>query len=242
MKILTAIFFGYALWIILKASSQFLSLFVKSKSLRSIVLCYYPWAETTLWTAFVFWLIHYFFSAHEQIFLILFSGVTIMLIALTGWYVIRDIVAGTTLKSDFELEKGDKVVAGEYSGIISLLGAVSLEITAADGEKHRLRYSGILSGTFSKITEKRKEKTHSIRLLIPMHYGAQNIERVLNRKLLEIPWILAESDIKIQLTAAGDFYETLISFSTLKEDMFNKTEEILQTYTHSVFNPEWNQQ
>jgi small-conductance mechanosensitive channel len=243
IKILTALFFGSALWIFLRALSFFQTLFVRSKSQHEFIQRVYPWVELVLWISFVYWLIDYFFSGLESIiYILIISLVSITLIAIAGWYVIRDIIAGASIKSDHALQVGEKVKTGNHAGVISALGILSLEITANDGEKHRIRYSTIHSETIAKVASNGNGKSHTIRLMIPMYYGAQNIEKALNRKLLEIPWVIAGGDITINLQAAGDFYETKISFCTMKEDMFNKTEEILKTYTDSVFNPEWTRQ
>ncbi|TVQ15037.1 MAG: mechanosensitive ion channel family protein [Bacteroidetes bacterium] len=234
MKVLYTVIFAIALIVLLRGANYFLTLITHQKNMRTYVLRIFPWIEVVLWTVYVFWAIHYWF--HDLAgYMLISATIAIVLILLMGWYVFRDIISGAVLRSDNNLEPGLKITTDNLSGTITSLGFISLEITSADGERVNVPYSKITGQSIAKRAAKGQGKSQSFKIHIPRRYGALNIEKRLKRKILELPWVIAEGDIKISMKIMGEVYETEISFYTIKEEMLNQTEEIIRDFANDAF-------
>ncbi len=234
MKVLYTVIFALALIVLLRGANYFLTLITHQKNLRAYILRIFPWIEVVLWTAYVFWAIHYWF--HDLAgYMLISATVAIVLILLMGWYVLRDIISGAVLRSDNNLEPGLKIKTDNLSGTISSLGFISMEITSTEGERVNVPYSRITGQSITKRAAKGQGKSQSFKIHIPQHYGALNIEKRLKRKILELPWVIAEGDIRISMKTIEENYETEISFYTIKDEMLNQTEEIIRDFANETF-------
>ncbi len=234
MKIIYTLILGLSIWLLLKASGYFLSLAKQNKPTHKYTLRFLPWVEAFVWSAFAFWTLQYLLQ-NTQIFHILSAALAIVILLALSWFVIKDFISGVVMRSDHALEPGMKIKTENVSGIVSSLGYVSLGIRTDEGVKVSVPYSKLSGQQISVRFDKRRGKNQSLQVLIPQHHGAQNIERVLARKILELPWVIAEEDVSINMTVKEEYYETEISFFSIKEDMLSKTEEIIRSYVKTSF-------
>ncbi len=233
MKVLIIILMALALVLLLRGMYYFLTLLTRKKNAHTLTLKLFPWVEVLIWTAFLFWSISYLFFG-TMVYQTVIVSLIIIFVMLAGWFIIRDFVSGAVMRSDHTLERGVSIKTEKYAGKISSLGIVSLELITAEGEKLRIPYSKIAGEVISRHSEDVTGKNQVVTVRIPQQLGAENIDMHLRKKLLEMPWIIAEGDIKIHLTPREDHYDTEIRFTSIKEDMFAKTEELIRMHVSEL--------
>lgn len=234
MKLLYTVILAIALMVLLRGANYFLTLATRKKKIREYTLRVFPWIEVALWASYVFWVIHYWFYDSAS-YAVLSSTVAIVFILLVSWYVLRDILAGAVLRSDHSLETGLQIKTDILSGTISYLGFLSMEITTPEGERITVPYSRFNGQSITKKAAKGQGRNQSFKIVIPQHHGALNIEKRLKQKILELPWVIAEGEIKINMKTQEENYVTEISFYSIKEEMLNQTEEIIRKYVSETF-------
>lgn len=234
MKIVISIILALSIVVLLRALAYFIKIGTRDKSWHHYTLQLFPWIEVSVWALFVFWIVQYFLW-ETAVYPLVITSLSLLVIILLSWYVVRDFFAGVVLRSDHALETGIKIKTDFLSGTISHLGYISLEIIDEDGERKQINYHNIIDQNIVKVTDKGRGKSQMVKVMIPQYFGAQNIEQMLTRKLLEFPWVIAEGEIKINMQTSEDFYETEITFYSIKEEMFVKTEEIIRSYVKESF-------
>lgn len=234
MKIIYILILAIALIALLRATQYFLNLTTRDKPWYPIVLKVFPWFEVGIWLGFVFWTMEYYLR-DSPVLTIAITSLIIVIIILFAWFVLKDFIAGAVFRSEHALTPGTKIKIENLSGTITHLGYVSMDITDKEGEKIKVHYSNISTKNLIQITDKGRGKSQTFTVLIPQHYGAHKIEQLLNRRLLEIPWVIGAGDIRINMHILNDHYETEMTFYSINEEMFIKTEEHIRTYVKETF-------
>ncbi len=234
MKIVLAIILALSIAVLLRALSYFIKIGTRDKSWHHYTLQLLPWVTVLIWVLYVFWIVQYFLQG-TTVYPVVITSLSLLIIILFSWYVARDFFAGVVLRSDHALETGMKIKTDYLSGTISHLGYISIEIIDQEGERKQINYHVIIKHNVVKITDNGRGKSQTVKVRIPQYFGAQNIEQMLTRKLLEFPWVIAVGEIKIKMHTSEDFYDTEITFYSIKEEMFVKTEEIIRSYVKESF-------
>ena len=234
MQILYTIIVAIALVILLRAGFYFLKLATRKKRYYPHVFRIYPFVEVIAWTAFIFWAVYIHFSA-LIIYPVLSGSLAVIFILVVSWFVLRDFVSGAVLRADNGFYPGIQIQTDSFSGTIVSLGYVSVEIVTSGGERIKVPYSSLAGKHITRVQEQGQGKNQYVKLKIPQKYGAQNIQQELRKQTLELPWIVAGKDIKIELTPEGDNYIAEVAFQAVKDDMLPKTEELLKKFADSNF-------
>ncbi|MFP4288735.1 MAG: mechanosensitive ion channel domain-containing protein [Bacteroidales bacterium] len=223
-----------SLWVLLRAIPYFARITLSQQTHYAFFLKIFPWLEAAAWIVVLFWSIQKFVK-DEQLLLILNTLLAIVLIILIAWFVLRDFIAGVSLRATQMLDTGIRIRVSKAEGIITSLGFFTLEIQNNEGEKIRIPYHQLFGQQFIRQSEKGHGKTQSMQTVVSQKWGAQNIQQSLERKLLELPWILPHEDMKIKLFPKGDLYEVELVFIIIKDDMRAKTEECIRSFVRDHF-------
>ncbi|TVQ89299.1 MAG: mechanosensitive ion channel family protein [Bacteroidetes bacterium] len=234
MQILYTIIVAIALAIFLRAGFYFLKLAARKKFYYPYIFRFYPWLEVLVWTAFIFWAVYIHFSA-LVIYPVLSGSLAVIFILVVSWFVLRDFISGAVLRADHGFYPGNRIKTDSFAGTIVSLGYVSVEILTSGGERIKVPYSNLTGKQITRIEEQGQEKNQNVKLKIPQKYGAQNIQQMLRKQILELPWIVAGKEIKIELAPEEDKYIADITFQSVKDDMLPKTEELLKKFANSNF-------
>lgn len=220
---------AFALVLLLRASAYFLTLLGAGKILQSYGLRIFPWIQVLSWIAFTLWAADYLFFATTMHSVLLIS-LGVVFVAAAAWYILRDFFAGAVLRSDQVLQQGAHIQSGSFQGVVVRMGFLSLELKTDAGDRVRLPYSKLSEQIITRKTEKTRGKAQLITIQIPRHYHIENLEPTLIRKLLEMPWVVAEGEIQFKLTPGDTVYEAEIQYRSIKEGMRGKTEERLRAF------------
>ncbi len=224
-----------ALYIFLRSVSALFRLLTGKRKLRYIFLRVFPVVEIILWISFAFWVSHQLFS-ESDIYPLLTGSMIVVLTAIFGWYFLRDFITGIILKAENAFEPGQIVLTSLASGKIKKLGYRSMEIETEAGECIKVPYSLLSNRKLIRPPEKSKGVSRMIQLRIPSKHGADDIQSMLRRRIMEMPWIITGEDINIKIAREeADFYEVELSFHSLGDEMAMKTEESLKRFVGEVF-------
>jgi hypothetical protein len=234
MSILYTLITGVALMVLLRAGWYFLRLSTINKSYYGYVARYFPFIEIAIWSAYIFWAVDLLFS-ETAVYLLLVSLMVAILVVSLGWFVIRDLFAGMVIKAELSLNPGLYIKTGIANGTIVSLGFISMEIQTITGELVKIPYTQLRKHPIWRQAEKGHGKTQSVQLKIPQIHGKSNIQHSLQKKLLEMPWVIAGSEIKITVVQNEECMDVEISFESANEDMLMQTEEILNNHVKENF-------
>jgi small-conductance mechanosensitive channel len=188
--------------------------------------------EMILWFTFAFWASHKMFM-HLPIYNLLTAGMALLLIAIVGWYLLRDFISGIILKAENGFESGQRIITSEGSGTIKKLGYRSIEIMNSDGESIKIPFSRLSTLNITRPAEAGKWVEHLARFIIYTSHSTEKIQKLMMLHILEMLWIVSGNSIKIKISLNGpDFYQVAIHFHSISPEMAIKTEENLQVFVN----------
>jgi small-conductance mechanosensitive channel len=160
----------------------------------------------------------------------------VVLVGISGWYLLRDLISGIILKAENGFEPGQRIIASEVSGTIKKLGYRSLEVITNDGKYVKIPFSRLSSINITRPVDTGKWAEHIVKFKISSMYSSAKIRKFLEKRLLEMPWIVSGDTIKINISRdETENYDAEIHFQSLSPEMAIKTEEILQVFVREVF-------
>ena len=224
-----------ALYILLRSLSSLFSALPLDSKIRKALLRLYPLFEMIIWISFALWTFYSLF--HDSAVYPLLSGaIVIVLVAIFGWYMVRDYISGVIIKTENNFEPGQYVTVGSYSGKIVKLGYRSLELETRNGEVLIIPYSKLSHQNLIKIVGKSKGAGQVITLEISSVYQTGKVHNMLEKRILEMPWILPGKDIDIKIFRKDENINIVeINFHALTREMVFKTEENLKIFVDEVF-------
>ncbi len=235
MIYLEVIAVAVALFIILRFVSSYFPVLTGNRKIRKIFLKYFPVVELLSWLAYIFW-------AFDQLLIglaayhLLTGSLIIVIVAIFGWYFLRDFISGIILKSENAFEPGQLIHTAEVSGTIKKLGYRTMEIITIEGENVKIPFSLLSGHTIIKPADTGNWVEQVIRLKISSGYTPEKIRDMLKIRILEMPWIVSGVDIKIEITSEEPgSYMAEINLHAMNPEMALKTEENLQRFVREMF-------
>ena len=224
-----------ALFIVLRFVSSYFPVVCGKQKIRLIFLKVFPFIELLLWFSFIFWAINKVFIDLPY-YRILTGSIIVVIVSIFGWYFLRDFVSGIILKAENAFEKGQPIHIDQISGSIKKLGHRSMQIHTGEGEYVKIPYSVLSAKNIVKPADTGNWHEHVIILKIPSHIHPEKIINLLNKRLIEMPWIISGEHININIShdQAGNFLAE-IHLQSINPEMSIKTELILQSFVNEVF-------
>lgn len=226
--------FAIALYLVLKAAGWIIFVFIRKTKVRTFFLRIVPVVEVVIWFSFSFWAFYQLFRDYKY-YDFLAAGLVTVIVAITGWYLLRDIVSGIILKADNAFEPGQMIDTSIINGTIKKLGFRSMQIVTGDGEEVCVNYTRLINENIKKPSESGKYIGRVINLKIDSKYPAEKIQDMLLKRMLELPWIISGNNIKVKMTRAEDHYNAEIHYQSISPDMIIRTEENLLQFVKESF-------
>ena len=218
------------LYISLRALSWVLNVLSGQRKMKNLFLRIYPLAEFILWSSFAFWTSDQLFS-DKAFYPLLTGSMIILLVTIIGWYLLRDFVSGIILKADNLFEPGQRIKTHAVSGTIKKLGFRSIQIVTSEGESVKIPYTLLSNKNINKPSDNGKWVGQVLKLNVPSEYPTEIIQNKLQRRMLEIPWIVPGDNLKIQITKKEEgYYSVEINYQSISPEMVLKTEENLRNF------------
>lgn len=221
--------------LILRIASYYFRVINEKLKLRKIFLKVYPLVELIIWVFYVKW-------AFDQLFNkmgaspVLSGSLIILLSVFFGWYFLRDYISGILLKAQNSLETGQQIQSSEVSGTIKNLGYLSMEIINSEGVSVKIPYSLLAGKKIMKPAGTGNWTEHIIKLKISSSYPFESIHNMLKKRILEMPWIVADKSPKLKITRdETENYLVEIHLHLYSSEMALKTEENLNLFVRELF-------
>lgn len=215
------------LYISLKVFRAALSTLLSGEKIKVIYLKIFPTIELLLWSVLFFWALHQLFS-EISIYPFLAAIIIIVLVLITGWYLLRDVFAGVILRADKAFRKGQEIKTSSVSGSISRIGWRSLLVLTVEGEEIIMPYAKLINDRISVRSSTGISAGYFVNFRIPVKYSPEFIITFIHKSMIEMPWIISPENIKIRLQKEDDNFLAEIHYSTIGPEMAMKTEETLK--------------
>lgn len=224
-----------ALFVVLRYISSVIPVLANKTRIRNASLRFFPVAEMIIWVYYIFWASHQLFEDIGSYPLIT-GSLIITLVAIFGWYLLRDFISGIILKAENTFEPGQTIHTSLASGQIKKLGYRSMEIVNIEGEYVKIPYARLSRMVISKPSDNVKWIEHGIKIKVPSGFPSEKIQTMLKRRMLEMPWIISGENIRLEITREdGNGYLAEIYFHSLSPEMAIKTDENLKAFVKEVF-------
>lgn len=222
-------------FVILRLVSSYFPVLTGKRKIRKVFLKVFPVVQMFFWVAFAFWAFDQLFHT-MAVYPILTGSLIILMVVLIGWYFLRDFVSGIILKAENAFETGQQIQTAEFSGTLKKLGYRTMEIANSEGEHVKIPYSLLTGQKIVKPAETGNWTEQLIMLKISSAYPPEKIQSILKIRILEMPWIVTDSKIKIVITRdeAGS-YIAKIQLYLLSPEYAMKTEDNLQFFVREMF-------
>ncbi len=235
MIYLKIIFLALALFVLLRSLSAILSVLTINSKIKKIFLKIFPVFEMFLWLSYALWALYYLFH-DSAVYPVLSGAIVIVLVAVFGWYLLRDFISGVILKAENAFEPGQYLITKNVSGTIIKLGYLSIELESLEGELIKIPYSQLSSENIIRPANRSKGSGQVIELKVSTNYQAEKIQSMFERRILEMPWVVPGKNIDIKISRKDEnIYLAEIHFRALNSEMAMKTEENLRTFVTEVF-------
>jgi len=225
-----------ALYIFLRSVSVLFKILAGKGKSRYIFLRIFPVFEIMLWIFYAFWASHKLFG-ESTIYPIITGSMIVVLAAVLGWYFLRDFITGIIIKAENAFESGQILKTSIASGKIKGLGYRSMEIETEEGNCIKIPYSLLSNQKLVKPPEKSKGVSRTIQFRIPSKHKSDEIQGMLQRRILEMPWVITGEDVRTDISRLeDDLFHVEVSFRSLNIDLAMKTEDNLKAFVTEVFN------
>ncbi|MEQ8302847.1 MAG: hypothetical protein RIB47_05605 [Cyclobacteriaceae bacterium] len=153
--------------------------------------------ELTLWIAFLFWVLHYFFRAkayYNNLVLVLVVTAVILLV----WFYIKDVVAGFIFRIRHNPRVGQLIQSTEAVGIVKLLAPSQIFIEEEGRNIVRIPYARLLGKSLSIDNPDTHSASEAVfRLKISAEVDRTNLEDKIKVSLLQSPWGVPGKPIRV---------------------------------------------
>lgn len=192
------IFLVYLLLKVIAKISTYIKPFRKSYTFVNKIL---PILDLIFAAIVIFWIVYRIFG-NTNVFPVIISSVTIILLGLLGWFWGRDFVAGIILKSENYFELSKMISLNDKSGKIIKTTLRYLEIETDDGEAIRVPYSKISGDYFSKLSPDEKYENHLITLHLNEAVDTKSLRESIRKKVYNSPWYLPGKEPVIEINSS----------------------------------------
>lgn len=230
MNLIYIVILGFGLFFAMQLIHRMARMIPGDSRWRDLLLRSLPLAEFVVWITFAFWAAANVFAG-LPIGGLVQSVMAVVLVAVLGWYVLRDFLNGILLKSENDFRKGQFIKTSFVSGRILSLGYRALQLETDKGEKVRIPYSRLAEGVITRPPQKGQSHTHMLSLAIQPDQERPLLTAEVLRELVNMPWVIAEDDPAANLNQDAEGKPLLeIKFSVIKEEHAMLVERQLQGF------------
>lgn len=205
---------------------------VASPRYRKLFSRWFPLLEIGMWVVFLFWAVNELSYEVKMNFMSMVLIVVVM--AVLGWYFLRDFMAGFILRSENAFETGCRLKVGEREGIISHIGYRSIQLTTDEGELIKLPYSLMSGQLLMQPADVGRLQRQPVVLEFSSSLPADEVKQRLYRRTLEMPWVLPSftPEIKLRLNTDG-MYRAEIQLRVINEESLMKAQSVLSEFVRN---------
>jgi len=237
-----------ALFFFLRFTWSHLPILLENKKGKPFILRLFPVLELFVWLGFIIWSSSLLFG-NLAAYSVIMTFVVVIILIILAWYLLRDLMSGFILRSENGFEPGQIIKTSFAQGIIKKVGYRSIEIITSSGEYVKIPYTLLMGTAVIKPQDNSKWVENVINLEVSTALDAAKVINLLKNRLLEMPWIVSEESIKIELKVQSQDLQDLqgshdqlthycanIHFYSITPETAIKTQENLKLFIEESIN------
>ena len=187
-----------ALFTFLRFTALHLPKLLENKKLKILVIRLFPAIELFVWLGFIIYSSSIIFGNFAA-FSVIMTFIVVIIMAILSWYLLRDFVSGFILRAENGFEPGDVVKTSFVQGTIKKVGYRSIEIITSNGEYVKIPYTMLINTAVTKPQDHSKWVENVVSLEVTTSLDTTKVKSMLKKSLMEMPWIVSEESIKIEI-------------------------------------------
>ncbi len=228
MKIIIVLAIVFATFFILK----FLQLIIKRLGRKNNVLWtvnkMLPLIVSITWLVIIFWSAHYLFDEKSYYNYVVLCMIAILSI-LTGWFFIKDFIAGIIFRVQNNFAEGDYVQFGDVAGKVEALFLTHISINTKEGKVLRVPYSRLSNEIISQKTSTKTFEENSYTLNTGKKESIKSTEDAIRSVLITSPWRISNKQPDVKFVSEDEkYYNYKIQVQVRNQKHFNYLMEVLE--------------
>jgi hypothetical protein len=203
MKILFELLTGILLWVVLYTGRKTLAATAHRSAALQRVQRLRPMIAAIAWFLYGLWLLHRWVSGHPAFQTLLFFYIAIPAL-LTGWFVLRDTLAGVIASTRSQFHLNHRIQCGDLAGRIVAKGITHLVLQTDGGDIARIPYSSLIGKIVNEKSEGADADHFRIRLNIRNESRPEGLQTAITRHILNNPWASASATPIVRLKTRTD--------------------------------------
>ncbi|MDP7111168.1 MAG: mechanosensitive ion channel [Myxococcota bacterium] len=161
-----------------------------------------PVLETVAWLLYLVSAVAWLLNGHPGLRLLALGLLGVGLVA-AAWFVIRDYLDGLVLRAEGALRLGDRVQIGDLDGTVRRLGARSLDLELAGGERVVLGYRAARDAVIVRQQGLRLATAARFRVALSDGTSLAAAHRAIRRAVLLQPWVPGAAEPRLDDVDGG---------------------------------------
>jgi len=211
------------IFVVHRSINLLINKWVKKEAQESLLSVYVPITINFVWIFFILYCIYLLAIINPLVSVFISS-----LVLLATWNYVKDFVQGTIFKVQKGNLVGQLINVNDFSGKVVKMKNTRIYLQIENGEIIEYPYSK-LSDTIIAISSNVEDyKKCTLNISVPITKEIEEIKRQLRLQLFNIPWIVSNQEIKIDIISQD--LETInfkISTYTLDEKFIPKIQQIV---------------
>ena len=154
-------------------------------------------AGLIIWLAFFSWLVMLAYQSKNN-FMLFFFGLSIVLLIVPAFILIRDLVFGIFLKAQNKLPEGTIIEIDDTKGKITKTGNFFLNMEDSHGNIKSLNYYKLKSKVISSLGDHHELEKLDMVFRLPHTDNINKLSTTLKKQLLNTPWVAVSKPINFE--------------------------------------------
>ena len=235
MIVLQFLLLALLLFLLLRLANRALGLIPPGNMIRKVLMRIFPVVELVAWVGFAFWMAGSVFSPYPY-YNVVMSAMVVALIAVLGWFLLRDFFAGMVFKTGNAFTPGQTLITPIASGTIRKLGLRCLVLEDDRGEKLHIPYSRLSEQILSSPPEEDTSHSHVIELHVPRTVKAQIVKNELFTEMVNMPWVIADNPPQVSVRVNNDeMFLVEVRFNVMKKEHALLVDENIKAFARNTY-------
>ncbi len=193
-----------------------------------------PVIELFSWIGFAVWSIDHIYRS-DNIQGLIFLSTLFAILAVPGYFLLRDFVFGIYLKIQRKIDAGDSIEFDGLEGEIIRAGQFSLEIRDTQGDLNTIPYSKIRFKIIVKHGRNPNLKKQILSFSVPDDRSVSAVRQELERHIVNAPWVAVSQPPRFESVKheAGRLLFEVAVF-TIKKEHADYIKELVEKNLHHV--------
>jgi len=185
-------------------------------------------AEAAGWMAYIYWALSQFLGKGPYFITAIYIVVGVVMFWI-AWFVVRDLVAGYSLRMQNTYTKGQHIKVDDVEGTIHRIRQMGLEVELNDGIVATIPYNRIAGRTHYVKASMRQKRLSQFQITVPATGDLRSVTLKLRHLIVSSPWIDPTEEPQIELIEQlKDQFRFSVSVHTYNGNYDALLEEYLQ--------------